>query len=293
MKTLTQNRRSFLKTIGLSTAGVSLSGFAFAAEPKLPPEEFTFAQLCDTQFGFGMAGYEEDMAKFSRAVELVNDSGADFAVVCGDLVNRASKESFADFNRIKAGFKVPCYPAPGNHDVGGPPTAKTLQFYRDTIGKDYFSFTHKGYTFVVVNTQLWQAAVEGESDKHEQWFNATLKTAAEKPSPVFVVGHIPVYVKDLDEKDAYFNLPLAMRPGLLERLHAHGVVAFLAGHTHKTIIKEHQGIQMVNGETTSKNFDDRPFGFRLWHVGPSRPFRHEFVPLEEDITQAKPATKGD
>ena len=280
MKTVRRSRRAFLGTIAFGVAGVPLFSPASAGEPKLPAEEFTFAQLCDTQFGMG--GYEEDLARFSRAVELVNASGADFAVVCGDLVHRADKESFADFNRIKAGFKVPCYAAPGNHDVGGPPTAKTLQFYRDTVGKDYFSFTHKGYTFVVVNTQLWKSAVENESAKHEQWFNAAIKPAAEKGSPIFIVGHIPIYVKDLDEEDAYFNLPLAMRAGLLERLHAHGVVAFLAGHTHKTIIKEHEGIQMVNGETTSKNFDDRPFGFRLWQVGPSRPFRHEFVPLEKD-----------
>lgn len=280
MQTIRCRRRAFLATIALATANLSLLYPAFAGEPKLPAGEFTFAQLCDTQFGMG--GYEDDLARFSRAVELVNESGADFVVICGDLVNKANKNSFADFNRVKAGFKVPCYPAPGNHDVGGPPTAKTLKFYRDTVGKDYLSFTHKGYTFVVVNTQLWQAPVENESDKHDEWFNATLRTAAEKRFPVFVVGHIPVYVKDIDEKDAYYNLPLAMRAGLLERMHAHGVVALLAGHTHKTIIKEHQGIQIVNGETTSKNFDGRPFGFRLWHVGPSRPFRHEFVPLEKD-----------
>ncbi len=289
MKTLTHNRRTFLKTVGLSAAGTLLTGPTLAGEPKASVGNFTFAQLCDTQFGMG--GYEEDLARFSRAVELINASGADFAVVCGDLVNRADKDSFADFNRIKAGLNVPCYAAPGNHDVGGPPTAKTLQFYRETIDKDYFSFTHKGYTFVIVNTQLWKDEVEGESDKHDQWFNTTLKIAAEKGSPVFVVGHMPVYVKDLGEKDAYYNLPLGMRAGLIERLHAHGVVAFLAGHTHKTIIKEHEGIQMVNGETTSKNFDKRPFGFRLWHVSGSRPFRHEFVPLQKDQTR-QPTTKN-
>ena len=95
---------------------------------------------------------------------------------------------------------------------------------------------------------------------------------------------MPVSIKDLDKKDACYlhNLPLGMRAGLLERMHAHGVVAFLAGHTHKAIVKEHKGIQMVNGETTSKNFDSRPFGFRLWHVGGASPFRHEFVPLEQN-----------
>lgn len=38
--------------------------------------------------------------------------------------------------------------------------------------------------------------------------------------------------------------------------------------------------QLVNGETTSKNFDERPLGFRLWHIGEVGPFQHHLVPLE-------------
>jgi hypothetical protein len=58
------------------------------------------------------------------------------------------------------------------------------------------------------------------------------------------------------------------------------VVGFLAGHTHRQISNEYQGMQMVNGETTSKNFDKRPMGFRLWNVSAKRKLRHRFVPLE-------------
>jgi len=37
---------------------------------------------------------------------------------------------------------------------------------------------------------------------------------------------------------------------------------------------------MVNRETTSKNFDKRPMGFRLWNVDGKKGLRHEFVELE-------------
>jgi len=57
-------------------------------------------------------------------------------------------------------------------------------------------------------------------------------------------------------------------------------VAFLAGHTHKQITNEYKGIQMVNGETTSRNNDGRPMGFRLWNVDDKQGMRHEFVELE-------------
>ncbi len=58
------------------------------------------------------------------------------------------------------------------------------------------------------------------------------------------------------------------------------LVAFLAGHTHKQITNEYKGIQLVNGETTSRNNDKRPMGFRLWNVNGNRELNHEFVELE-------------
>jgi hypothetical protein len=44
-------------------------------------------------------------------------------------------------------------------------------------------------------------------------------------------------------------------------------------------INEYNDIQLVNAETTGKNFDNRPFGFRLWHIESSRPFKHNFIAL--------------
>jgi len=36
----------------------------------------------------------------------------------------------------------------------------------------------------------------------------------------------------------------------------------------------------VSSATTSRNFDDAPMGFRLWRIGKTRPYAHEFVPVE-------------
>ena len=134
--------------------------------------------------------------------------------------------------------------------------------------------------FVIVNTQLWKALVKDESEKHDSWLEATLQTAANERARIFVVGHSPFFVEKPDEDEEYFNLPVAKRKELLSLFEERGVVAVLGGHTHELLINEYKGIQLVNGETTSKNFDKRPFGFRLWHVGDARPFRHDFVPLE-------------
>jgi len=264
-------RREFFRTAALCSAAVVATQTAFT-------EPFTFIQICDTQLGMG--GYEHDVNSFKQAVKQINALKPDFVVICGDLVDKADDKSFADFKEIKAGLAMPCYCVAGNHDIGNNPTAESLEHYRQVVGKDYYSFEHKGYTFLVANTSLWKASVDGESEKHDAWFNKTLKTASEKGSPVFVVAHYPLYIAEPDENEDYFNLPVEKRGELLALFEMYGVVAVLAGHTHRTIVNDYKGIQLVNGEATSKNFDERPLGFRLWHVGDTRPFTHEFVPVE-------------
>jgi predicted phosphodiesterase len=262
---------------------VNSNGMADELEKTTPgsPKEFTFVQMCDTQLGMG--GYEHDVKTFELAVGQINALTPDFVLICGDLVGKANDKSFADFNRIKSGFKIPCHCAAGNHDIENNPTAASLKNYRKKIGKDYFVLEHKGYTFVIANTQLWKAAVTGESEKHDAWFKAALKSAKEKGRPVVVVTHYPLFVKTPDEKENYYNIEPAKRRELLALFEANGVVAMLAGHTHKLVVNDYKGIQMVNGETTSKNFDKRPLGFRMWTAKGKGKLSHKYVKLVGEI----------
>jgi serine/threonine-protein phosphatase CPPED1 len=243
------------------------------------PSPFTFVQMCDPQLGFG--GYTNDVERFEEAVAQINDLHPDFVVICGDLVNGASAKSFGDFKRIKAGLTMPCYCAPGNHDVGNNPTLGLLRNYRESLGPDFFSVEHKGCLLVILNTQLWKAPIGDEEQKQDAWLEKTLAEAGNKKEPVFIVQHYPPFVKEPAEPEEYFNLPLAKRERLLGLFERSGVVAILAGHTHLTLQRDYHGIQLVMGETTSKNFDKKPFGFTLWHINDKRPYQHEFVPLKD------------
>ena len=174
-------RRDFLGLAGLGTvtmATLSCRSLPIGASRSQP---FTFVQLCDPQLGMG--GYEHDKATFRQAVLQINQLQPDFVVLCGDLVQDANPTSFTDFKTIQAAFKVPCHIVPGNHDVGGTPTRKSLQTYREVIGQDYYSIEHKGSVFVFVNTQLWKAPVAGETEKHDTWLRHTLETATGKKRP--------------------------------------------------------------------------------------------------------------
>jgi len=241
-------------------------------------ESFTFVQVCDPQLGWGY-GYENDVKSFKQAVRRINSLKPDLVVICGDLVDNFNDQSVADFNDIRSRLTMPSYCAPGNHDVGNEPTVSRLERFRRAIGKDYFSFEHKGYTFVIVNTALWKAPLEGESETQDAWLKQTLEAARGKNSPVFIVGHHPLYLKDPNEAEEYYNLPPAKRSELLALFEKSGVVAVLGGHRHLLIINEYKGIQLVNGETTCRHFDGSPLGFRFWHVDSPKSIKHEFVPL--------------
>ena len=245
---------------------------------------FSFVQLCDTQLGFGLENYETDLETFKQTVVRVNELNPDFVVICGDLVHHPCDSTYADFLKIKEGFKMPCYLASGNHDVGTLPNDTTLGLYRRIIGKDYFEFQHKGYSFIVTNTQLWKADTGNESAKHDEWFKEMLKNQSAKQFPVFVIGHHPLYIKFFDEEEKYFNFPPEKRKELLDLFQQNNVVAYLSGHAHEVIVNNYNGIQLVSGETTSRNFDNRPFGFRLWQVTADS-IKQDFVPLHPSVIE--------
>ena len=263
-----------LLTICLAVAAAGLTSCSAPVQ-----DEFSFVQMCDTQLGYG--GYDHDVRTFRSAVKQINALKPDFVVICGDLINRTGDDkAFADFSAVKAGFKMPCHCVAGNHDVGNSPTVKLLKRYRKLVGKDYYSFEHKGNVFVVVNTQLWKVPVAGESAKHNAWFEKTLKDASPKGAPVFVVGHYPLYLRELDEAEVYGNLPIKKRKELLALFDKHGVAAMLSGHAHRNVAHEHNGVQLVISASTSRNVDGAPMGFRVWRIGKKRPYQHEYVPVK-------------
>lgn len=258
-------------------------GLFSCTEKELKP--FYFVQMCDTQLGMG--GYEQDMQAFNLAVEQINILDPDFVIICGDLVDIPNDSSFSDFIMIMESFNMPCYSAPGNHDVGDIPNDTTLSYYRNIIGNDYYEFQHKGYAFIVTNTQLWKVDVENESEKHDNWFKETLFAKSGKNNPVIVIGHYPLYIENPTEEGEYFDFFPVKRAEILELFTQNNVIAYLSGHTHKLIINNYENIQLVSGETTSLNFDKRLLGFRLWEVS-SDTVKHQFIPLEHQIVKQIP-----
>lgn len=252
--------------------GAVWPGMAVAAE------SCTFVQLCDTQLGMG--GYEADKVRFELAVETINALDVDWVVICGDLVNHGDDDqAVADFKAIASGFTVPCYLASGNHDVGNEPTAESLARYRELQGPDYYSVMEHGYKLMILNTQLWKAPLAGETEAQEAWFRDELAASKAAGVPTLLVGHYPPFVATPGEPDQYYNLPDGKRQELLRLAKDSGVRAWLAGHVHKNLELDFEGMPVIASATTSKNFDGAPYGFRLWTADGDGVLTHTYQAL--------------
>lgn len=275
-KKLANNRRVCLAVL-VGVLGVAAIASAETAEPSEPA--LMFVQLADPQLGMG--GYEHDVETLKLAVEALNALEPDFVVVCGDLVHEtASAEAFKDFKDIMSGLAVPHYCAAGNHDIGSPPTEETLARYREMIGEDYFAVDREGLRLVIVNTQFWKTPVENETAKHDAWLRETLADARGKDLPVIVAGHHPLFLRDAGEDEQYYNIPPGTRSEFLNLFKESGVLAILTGHAHREIIHEYEGMLFVTSQTTSRNFDGAPMGYRVWEMDEDGSLRHEYVAIE-------------
>ena len=255
-------------------------------------EPFFFIQMTDTQLGMRSAdegGMAKDVELFEKAVAAANRLKPAFVVITGDLVNGSrDKAQIAQFKRIAAKLDkaIPLHLAPGNHDI--PHTKEKvlqLNYYREVFGKDRYTFTHGGCTFVVFNSYLPMLADanQAEAARQYKWLEDTFAAAAKaKSAHTVVLQHHPIFLKSIDEKVGYFNFPQAERKKYLDLFIANGVRYVFTGHWHRNAVARYKGLEMVITSAVSKPLGGRDKakpGFRIVKVYPDR-IAHEFVALD-------------
>lgn len=213
----------------------------------LAAQPLVFIQMSDPQFGMytGNQGFAQETANFEFAVATANRLRPAFVVVTGDLTNRAGDPAqAAEYRRIAAKLDpaIRLYNVPGNHDA----TPETLAAYRDRFGPDFHSFRVGNLAAFVLNTTLFAPGMEGEAKRQEAWLRAELEKARREGAKHLVVfQHHPFFLKDPEEKDAYFNVPLAVRAKYLELLRSHGVSHVFAGHYHRNEAGRAGALEMI------------------------------------------------
>lgn len=244
------------------------------------------AHCGDPQFGFSdpkdaAASYAADRARFERLIDDVNEWRPDLCFLAGDMTHRAA-DLERDWPRLLKRFRVPVVATAGNHDMGQNLTRENVERFERVFGYEYTSVRVGGWRFVSGNSQYWRPTAEtARRDRYEAWLKAELAAAKSAGEPVILATHMPPFVMSIGEADSYNNYPLADEglPPREERFASYreaGVRFYLAGHTHCMIARALDGITILNAETTCRNFDGLPMGYRRMEIAPDGDYSWTF-----------------
>lgn len=230
-------------------------------------------------------GFEWDARNYRIAVAMANDLAPDLVVMGGDMVDDPfDPAQYDEVIRITKGLDAPMHWVAGNHDIGEDtdhPTARSIANYRERFGDDHYTFEHKGASFIVVDTVVWAHAelVPEEWETQLGALKESLRAASDRDGPTIVIGHHPLFLRDAQEADDFFNVPRIRRHPLLDLLADHDVTAFFCGHWHRNGGGVYRGVEVVVTGPVGFPLGDDPSGIRIVDVAADG-ITHTYVPLE-------------
>lgn len=248
---------------------------------KSTQESFTFIQLTDTQMGFisGNQNCDEEIELYTKAVNFINKVKPKFVVITGDFVNnRTDPSQIKSFKKITSSInkKIPVYLIPGNHDMGQKPTKGNVDFYFRHYKSDKFNFKYGNVQFIGINSSYINTGSEEEIAQYN-WLQESL---SKNPISIrkIVFSHHPFFIKNIDEKDSYSNIPQPKRTEYMHLFKKSGVVAVFAGHYHNNAEAFYQGIDMVTTSAVGKQLGNAKSGLRIIKVYRDS-ITHQYVEL--------------
>lgn len=247
--------------------------------PKASQSAFTFVHLTDMHVRRKRQGHEGYRACIA-AVQALADK-PDFALMGGDLAFDGlytAKDEFADqldlYKSISDTLGIPYHNCLGNHDVLGwssrrkvgvddPDLGKKMAMDRLGMEKSYYSFDHKGWHFVVLDSIHPVESADGPSYEARlgaeqlDWLAHDLGKASAAGRRSVCMTHIAAFCNiGTINGDAEAR---AMAPGMVLRdskdlrliLERHNVRALLQGHSHVTEDFEYNGVAYLTSPAVS------------------------------------------
>lgn len=273
---LATSRRQFL------TAGAGAAAAAAIATKKAnaASESFTFIHLTDTHIQPELHAGDGCRLCFDK----VNGVKADFIIHGGDLVNGMetdrpprAKGLYDQYAETSKRLHAPVHHVVGNHDVYGVAPATGVlrsdpiygkRMFEDRIGKRFYSFAHKGWHFIALDSICVRPEADGGwiariDDEQLTWLASDLASIP-KSAPLVVVAHVPLitasgqYVRTADKPvPPVGNENTGEVLGLLR---PYNLKAVLQGHTHIREVVTYNGCQFITSGAVCGN----------WWKGPLR-----------------------
>jgi 3',5'-cyclic-AMP phosphodiesterase len=275
MTTFTE-RRSVIKRI-LAGAGLGmLNPVALLAEREPAKDGFSFVHLTDMHVRRKRQGH----IGYQKCIDAVNKNNrsADFVLMGGDLAfdgNYTVKDEFIDqielYKTASDHLKMPYYNSIGNHDVLGwssrrkvspddPDLGKKLLMDKLGMKSSYYSFSHKGWHFVVMDSIHPVEAEHGMSykgafgDQQLEWLRFDLGTNANMPT--VVMTHIAAFCHlgqmNGDPKfNPFGHMVVEDTVKFRNIIERHNVKAVLQGHSHVPEDFYYNGIWYITSQAVS------------------------------------------
>ncbi len=236
------DRRGFLQCMAWAGTGVVwtigagvATSQAFGQNTAKKAAGFSFVQISDSHMGFNKPANPDVTATLKAAVDKIDalPNQPDFIIHTGDLTHSSKPEEFDTLDQVMRGGKTrQMFCVPGEHDISVDDGKLYLERYgKDTKGKGWYSFDHKGVHFVgLVNS----AALEGMGklgDEQLEWLAGDLKGRSAS-TPLVVFAHLPLWTVYPDwgwgTRDSEQALTIMKR---------FGSVTVLNGHIHQVMQK--------------------------------------------------------
>ena len=246
------DRRTFLKTAAVAGAAASFAPTSLSWAADAAPGSFDFVFFTDTHIQPELdAAHGCDMC-FRKIAGLQPE----FAIMGGDhvfdalSVDRTRANAVFDlYKKAEQTLQMPLHHTIGNHDVFGVNTKSGVspsdpsygkKMYEDRVGRTYYSFDHKGWHFIVLDSiqptedRMWQARID---DRQLSWLKDELNRVA-ATTPIIVTVHVPLvsafatYAEKVATGQKYNTLTVDNAPDVLATFEGHNVVAVLQGHLH-------------------------------------------------------------
>jgi predicted phosphodiesterase len=199
------------------------------ASPTVSPTLTITPAGAGINFSFAVCGDSRDNPEiYQRVLDAVQADGSEFLVHTGDLVNRGTNSQWEGFREQMAGFALPFYPVPGNHDgLGG-----NLEGYLAHSGAPaaHYSFDEEPVHFALADSHNG-----GVSDSELAWLQDDLSSTLQPVKMVFL-HHPPFDPDGTDHIMAYGN------EAFMELMAAADVDYVFTGHIHAYAQEERDGV---------------------------------------------------
>jgi predicted MPP superfamily phosphohydrolase len=268
---------------------------------------FSFVCAADTQFGLidriqnkktenDDINWLKEIHYLQLTIQSINrlEPKPKFFIICGDLVDafpqwsrlRAAQVKDLKAELVRLDPSIQCVCVCGNHDVGDVPTVEGVDSYKKDFGADYFSFWASGCKCIVLNSQLYfnHSQVPQLKQEQDEWLDRELVSDLKSDfKHLIVFQHIPLFLKSHDEPDdVYFNIPLAERKPLIEKLRKAGVKKVFCGHYHMNSGGFYEDLECIVTSAVGFQMGSDKHGYRLVEVNENE-IAHKYITVSEQV----------